>query len=406
MKDLKGWQMPLTKSNKSLLLSLCSVLLFPAFLNAQNNQNDQILSEDRLNLFEYSKEQNKENSSKLKKDWINPINLSYSKSYGDIYDSVKSSVTINQPIFKSGGIYSAIKYANATYKYNNFDIEIQKKELIKNVTTILFNLHIIDLNISKNEILLKNAKIDITRKKEQVLNGFLDTSFLDNSILEANKIKNAIADLLFQKEELNNNFSNLASGEYKSFNLPKLKITNKKTFLDENIELKKVKSDIEQKDYFKDITVAKYLPTISVNGSHTQYHERKDNLPSNTNVYSYGISVSMPLDVRTFNDIETQKIEYLKAKIDLKNKILEEENFYNTKIANIKMLNRKKNIAKEDYELYTSLLEIIVEEKEAELKTQSDVDTLSNSQRIKSIELKIYDLQEQIELLDLYSKII
>lgn len=393
--------MHLLKLNKSLVLSISSVLLIPIFLNAEDKK---ILSDDRLNLFKYSQEQNVQSSEKLKKDWINPITLSYAKSYGDTYsyDYIKSSITINQPIFKSGGIYSAIKYANTSYKYNTLDIEIQKKELIKDATTILFNLHIIDLNIKKNEILLKNANIDIIRKKEQVLNGFLDTSYLDNAIIEANKVKNTIAELLYQKEELNNSFSNIASAEYKDFELPKLTLANKKTFLDNNIEIEKAKKDIEQKDYLTDMTIANYLPTVSANAFHSQY---ENSSISNKNINYYGLTVSMPLDVRTFNDIQTQKISYLKSKIDLKNKILEEENFYKTKIAKIKMLINKKKIANDDYLLYNSLIEIIMEEKEAEIKTQSDVDTLLNSQRIKSIELKIYDLEEQIELLDLYSKI-
>lgn len=396
--------MHLLKSNKSLILYICTALLIPAFLNAQQKE---ILSDDRLNLLEYSQEQNQENSDKLKKDWINPITLTYAKSYGDLYDYVKSSITINQPIFKSGGIYSAIKYANASYNYNKTDIQMQKKELIRSTTTMLFNLHIIDFNIAKNEILLKNAEIDIIRKKEQVLNGFLDTSYLDNSIIDANKIKNAIAELFYQKEELNNSFLNMASGEYKSFELPKLTIANKQTFLENNTELQKAKSDIEQKDYLTDMTIAKYLPTVTANGSHAQYHDVEGSSTiSNKNVYSYGLSISMPLDVRTFNDIQAQKISYLKAKLDLKNKILEEENFYKTKMAKIKMLNNKKKIAEDDYKLYNSLLDIIMEEKEAQIKTQSDVDTLLNSQKIKSIELKIYNLEEQIELLDLYSKII
>ena len=70
------------------------------------------------------------------------------------------------------------------------------------------------------------------------------------------------------------------------------------------------------------------------------------------------------------------------------------------------MIDNKKSIAKSDYELYDSLISIIMEEKEAQIKTQSDVDTLINSQKVKAIELKIYDLEEQIELLDLYSKIV
>ena len=132
----------------------------------------------------------------------------------------------------------------------------------------------------------------------------------------------------------------------------------------------------------------------------------KKNRISNENTYSYGVSVSMPLDIRAFNDIEVEKINYLSSKLNLKNIELEEKNFYKTKLSKLKMLENKRKIALDDYKLYDSLLEVIIEEKNAELKTQSDVDILQNSQKIKSIELKIYELERQIELLDLYSKIV
>jgi len=384
---------------------LSSLLLFislPLCLNAQEQES--ILSKDRLDLFKYSQEQNEENSAKLKKDWINPITLTYAKSYGEKYDTSRSMVSINQPIFKSGGIYNAIKYANATYEYTNVDIQIQKKELIKSAVTMLFNLHILDLNIKKAKLQLKNAQIDIIRKKEQVLNGFLDTSYLDNAILDANQIKNNLVDLEYQKQELNYNFSSIASGDYKSFDLPKLTLTDKKSFIDNNLELIKAKNDVNQKDYYANMTIAKYLPTLNASMDYTKYHDTDNNPSLDEESQTYGISVSMPLDVRTFNDIQTQRIEYLKTKLNLKNLVLEEENYYKTKLAKIEMINQKKKIAKEDYELYDSLLKIINEEKEAELKTQSDVETLFNSQKVKAVELEIYKLEEQIELFDIYSK--
>lgn len=391
---------------KSAKLTLLGLLILPSFLSAQKSEPDEkILSKDRLNIFKYNQEENEQSSSKLKKDWINPINLSYSKDKSDTSNTIKSAISISQPLFKSGGIYSAIKYAGATYKYNTLDIELQKKELIKEATTMLFNLHITTLNIKKSELLLKNANIDVDRKKEQVIHGFLDTSTLDNAILDANEIKNQLADLYYQKEELIYNFSNIASGDYRSFELPILKLVDEKAFLKENLELSKARADVEQQDYYKDMIMSNYLPSLSVEANHTQYHEDKHNDIQNENIYSYGLSLSMPLDVRAYNDIQSQRINYLTKKLNLKNTELEEKNFYRTKLSRLKMLENKKTIAKEDYKLYNSLLEIIIEEKNAEVKTQSDVDTLANSQKIKSIELKIYELEKQIELLDLYAKI-
>ena len=314
--------MHLQKLSRFFLISLFSV----NFLSA-NEVDENILSQDRLNIINFNKKQNEENSSKLKKDWINPITLSYSKSYTDTYDTAKSMISINQPIFKSGGIYSAIKYATSNFKYNSLDIETQRKELIKQATSTLFNLHILDLNIKKNELLLKNANIDIQRKKEQVLNGFLDTSYLDNAILDANTVKNSLADLYYQKEELENNFNNLSNKKYKEFMLPILSLTNKETFLDNSLELAKAKADINQKDYLKDMTISQYLPSLNVNLDYTHYHDTDNNYNLDKNSETYGLSVSMPLDVRTFNDIESQRIEYLKAKLNLNTTILEEQKF-------------------------------------------------------------------------------
>ena len=113
----------------------------------------------------------------------------------------------------------------------------------------------------------------------------------------------------------------------------------------------------------------------------------------------------MAIDTETKNIIQNTRIDYLKAKLDFDNVILEQENFFKSKLSKIKMIDSKISIAKNDYELYNSLLDVIMEEKEAELKTQSDVDTLLNSKKIKALELKILDLEKQVELLDIYSKI-
>lgn len=168
--------------------------------------------------------------------------------------------------------------------------------------------------------------------------------------------------------------------------------------------LLKAQADINQKDYFIGITRARFLPSVNAKIDYTRYHDTDDNQNINEETKNYGISITMPLDVKAFNEVESERINYLRAKLDLKNKILEETNLFKTKLSKIKMINRKKD-AKDDYKLYDSLLQIIIEEKNAELKTQSDVDTLANSQKIKAIELSIYELEEQIELLDLYSRI-
>ncbi|WP_404318869.1 TolC family protein [Malaciobacter canalis] len=390
---------------KSLRKGLLFSSLLPIILSANANEN--ILSQDRLKQFELSEKKVIEDSSKLKKDWINPITLSYTKIDGEYTDSEKSVIRVDQPIFKSGGIYKAIKYANANEKYSNLDIDLQRKNLIKDAYETLYNINKIELEIKKANYVVKNAQIDVIRKKEQVLNGFLDTSFLDNAILDANTAKKNLIDLKYQKNELINSFNNLASKDYKLFSLPTFELVSKKEFLNKNLELSKAKADIQTKYEYKGMTLAKYLPTVSATFDYTKNHKFT---PTNANtnddsIHNVGISISMPLDVRTFNDIESTQIDYLKAKLSLKNKILEEQNFFKTKLEKIKTIEEKIEITKDDYELYNSLLDTIVEEKNAGLKTKSDVDTLLNSSMVKKIELKVYELEKQIELLKLYAKI-
>ena len=400
MKDLKDYMM-LSKPSKLLVTLLLSTSY--GFAN-----DAAILSQDRLDIFKYQKEQNQEDSAKLKKDWINPITYKYSHDYAeDDVDSKKSYISINQPIFKSGGIYNAIRYASHLEKYNNLDIQLRQKTMIKDATSLLFQIHKAKYTIQKQKLLLANAKIDIQRKKEQVLNGFLDTSFLDEAILEANSRKNSLVELEYSQFELIQNFNNLASKEYTAFELPQLKLIQQERFMSKNLEVLKQQRDIEVKDKYYYMTIAKYLPTFNFTYDYTKYHEIKNSASYNNgdNNEQYGFNVTIPLDVRIKNDIQSNKIAYLIAKTNLETTKLEQENHFKKVRAKLKMLEAKINIAKEDYTLYNSLLEVINQEYQAQLKTKSDVDTLVNSQKMKLLDSKIFEMERQIELLELYSKL-
>lgn len=389
--------MPYLKFNL-LLLFLCTQVLLA--------KEEDILSPNRLKVFKYEEKQNIEDSNKLKKDWINPIIYTYSQNYGEVYDTSRSAISISQPIFKSGGIYAAISYANSLKKYSHLKINLQKKEMIKDATILLFQINKANLSIKRRELLLKNASIDVERKKEQVLNGFLDTSFLDNAILLANLNKNLLAELKYSKLEFINSFSNLASADYDNFTLPTLKLINKDEYLNNNINIQQSTYNVKNLYELKNITIAKYLPSISATYDYTKYHDIDNNKAlSKSETGNYGLKIEVPFNVGSLNDIESAKLLYLKSKVNKENLILEQKNFFKSKEAKIKMIEEKMGIAKSDYILYNSLLRIIREEQSAGLKTKSDVDTLKNSQEVKSVELKILDYEKQIELLELYAHI-
>ncbi len=396
--------MHLIKSNKVKLL-LCSLIF--SNLYAQNQTFDEnIISEKRLKNFDLTKEQIQEDSSKLKKDWINPITYQFSNNLGEEYKTQKSMISINQPIFQSGGIYQAIKYADNSYKYANLDLEKQKKELIKEALNLLFMIEKTNLNIQKAQYTLANAKIDVNRKKEQVLNGFLDASYLDDSLLTLNTTKHNLVDLKYQKQELINNFNNISSNDYTKFELPTFIIFSEKEFLENNIDLKQIEADVDKKGNYSYMTMAKYLPSVSAFYNYSKYHDTDNNIKlTKENEQTFGVNVTVPFDSRTFNDVQSKRIDYLKSKLNLENSLDDEKTFFKTKLEKIAMLEERLQITKDDLEVYDSILKIINEEKQAQIKTQSDLETLQNSQKIKSLDLKIYEIDKQLELLEMYAKL-
>ena len=396
--------MHLIKSSKVKLL-ICSLISINLF--ASNEAfNEKIISDKRLENFNLTKEQIEQDSSKLRKDWINPVTYQYKKNLGEEYETAQSIISINQPIFQSGGIYKAIKYADSTYDYASLELDQQKKDLITQALNLLYGIEKTNLNIQKAKYTLENAKIDVNRKKEQVLNGFLDASYLDDALLTLNTTKHNLVDLKYQKQDLINSFNNISSADYTKFELPLFKIFNEKEFIENNIELKKLEADIEKKGNYSYMTMAKYLPSLNAFYTYSKYHDTDNNIKlTKENDQTFGLSLNVPLDSRTFNDIESKKIDYLKSKLNFENSLDDEKTFFKTKLEKISMLEERLQITREDLEVYDSILKIINEEKQAQIKTQSDVDTLQNSQKIKSLDLKIYEIEKQLELLELYAKL-
>ena len=78
-----------------------------------------------------------QDSEARKYEWIKPVNFNYGYTdNNEIVGSIpkytsKSSITIDQPIFKSGGIESTMKYAENLKASSSLSIEQRKKELIK-----------------------------------------------------------------------------------------------------------------------------------------------------------------------------------------------------------------------------------------------------------------------------------
>jgi len=366
----------------------------------------EILSKTQQDILKNEKKQNKKSSSKLEFDWVNPINLSYTHTKSDQTSPSQTSdiwsISLNQPIFRSGGIYYAVQYAKANREFLKLSTSLKEKSLLKTAFVTLLSLKNIDLQIKKQKLLIQNAKIDITRKKEQYLSGVLDSSFLDNAIISKNRLEISLLDMKSTKADLLKTFHTLSSLDYKSVTLPHLKLINIDNFIKKNILIKNYRANIRQLNYLKKMTIANYFPTVSL---FANYNSSKiDYLRTQKDSYKrYGISISMPIfDINRGKDIELQKLKYLKSKLQLIDKRDSELELYKSIVKKIKLYKKKIQLAVEEEKLYASLLKTTKDLYSGGEKTIFDVQTMQNSLKSTKLDKIIYQNDLDIELFKLY----
>ncbi len=364
----------------------------------------EILSEAQKSSLELQKEKAVQDSEATKYQWLKPINLNYTYTdYNEIptqkYDS-KSYIMISQPIFKSGGIESTMKYAENIKSSSKISIESAKKKLIKDAYELVYNIKKIDLQIAQQKLSLDNARIDLRIKKESVTNGLLDISFLNNAILTKNSLNTKLLELEFTKMQYINNFKNISTLDPYKVELPILSKVERQEFDEKNLEILKTQIDIESKKDQEDITKSNYLPSVSINGKYSIDHKASEDTTSFT-----GFEINIPLDYNYYAKTGAAKAEYLKSKQDLEILKTKEDNFFKTQELKIAMLDSKLTLTKENIGVYNDLLAQNKELASVGIKTVDDVQVIRNSRDGEKLNLEIFEIEKQIELLEIYGKI-
>jgi outer membrane protein TolC len=397
----------------NLLTLLCLSSSSFLFANENNISLDSFISNYKNKQFEYDYEKSEAESSKLRDSWIAPLrlNYNYSKSNPYITEQLNESAAIrmNQPIFQSGGIYYGIKFANASKLYTDVSIDVAKRKMIKDAISILMQIKQTIMKEKKQRLQIKNSEINLLQKKEQYLSGQLDSGFLDNAIIQKNIVTETLYDIQTNKQRLINRFEALSDLNYKSVAVLHLDPITKEEFLKHNIVLQKSDAEIDKNRYAKDIRVAKYLPSINVtagyNWQKTSNQKFSPTFPAFSNeldYYDYGFRVSFPIDLNTFRDIESAKVDYLKSQVVRMDKKRELTALYKQVMRNIENFNKKIKLSRENKKLYKKLLKDTKKLYAAGYKTKYDVNTLSNSLKIQTLDTKIYEMDKQLELLNLY----
>ncbi len=391
--------------NLTASLLLCSLVVEALVVEA----SDAPLSALKQEQIDIDKSIDAKKASNLKYDWINPIVASYSYAVSDQYAQENKSryfrISLDQPIFKSGGIYFAIKYSHASKTFAQIATSLKEHNLIKSLYDTVLSLQRIDLQIEKLRLQIANSLMDIARKREQFESGVLDSSFLDAAILSKSAQEQLLLDNKQKRFALLQTFKNLSDIDYKEVRLPHFEMVDKEEFIAKNLELQSAQAQKAQARYLKNMTISNYLPTLSLFGD---YSNRKDSFrlfKQNNESKNYGLRLSMPLlDVNRGRNIEIKKLEYLKSQIMLKDRKKEIENSFKTFKNSISILEKRQTLAQNDATLYGALVRVARDGLKAGEKTKMDVDTLVNSQSIASLDAKIYALEIQSKFLELYAK--
>lgn len=393
---------------KKLLLT-CSLIASTALWS---DELGSILSKNKTLLFDYQMQSNDLQSDMLSKQWINPVMLKYTKRYSTQFVSgtTKSgnySILIDQPIFRSGGIYYGIKYAQALHDVNAAEITLQKRAMIGDAVSILFNLKKNRLEQQKTRYLIKNDIIDIRQKKESYDAGLLDSSFLDQAILKKSQDEARLLELELNFLELKQRFSLLSDKKPENLKLPKLKMISKVNYQNQNLELKRDKLQAEEANYNSKVTLAKYLPTVSLQGQYLDgdLNPLYFNPDLKERYYNYGFTVSLPLDINAFSDVEASKVEKLRAAtqvLDRKDMVHEEYQWIQN---SLRVLDKKIKLAKKDEQIYHNLYRVTKNLVEAGEKTNFDAEIMKNSLKIRKLDQQIYAIDKQVHLLKLYVRV-
>lgn len=375
-------------------------------LSLQATDGETFLSNEKLQNLELQEQKAQYEADYLQKSWLSPVMLTYSESendYNDITTRTKR-ISIDQPIFKSGGIIYAIKYANAVRDSSLKQVEATKRELISQAVELLFNYNKTKKQIQKQELLLENNYIDIKRKKEQYSVGLIDSSELDRALLEKNQNAITLLGLRESLSQIEQNFQKISDLKIEDATPPKLELVDKSDFVEYNIDYLVQKSSVQSKDYQTIMTLSQYLPQLSVNAQYSEMNTRAGTAANPIEQEQYGFAITMPLSFNSYDDVQRKRYDFLKSRSDLQDTKRALEKDYVKLIKQLEFVEKKINLSQEDAKTYENLVSQTKDQVYVGTLTKYDLETMQNSLKIKELDKSIYEIDKNILLLELYIK--
>lgn len=388
---------------KKIALSLACLAFF------STSYAQEIIKDKKLEKIEKTKQKESLEANLLQNSWINPLSINADISKSKSLDNTKGNskkayLSFNQDIFRSGGIFYTIQKGKLQDKLAdvNFSstMSLEKNEAYR----LVLNLQKSDFEIQKQNYLLENKKIEISKKQEEYLNGTIDIEELDQAVIEKNDILNQIEDLKTSKQNLIRDLKKISSISYKKIPIQKLELGKLEEFLDKNSTLIKqeLNNKITKKDL--DITNSNYLPKISLYGELGYEDNSISNLDDD--YYNYGVKFSIPIDFNMTKNKEVSRLNYLLSKVEHNLQKDEQEQFFKTTLENLASIDNKIINSNSSIKSYEEIYKLTSDLVEGFIKTKEDLKTIENRLSSSKLDIKILNLDKQILIYEIQKSLI
>lgn len=382
------------------------------YLTSLYGVDTSLLSPEKQSYFEQQQRQINFGYEKLRYDWIYPVTLkgsgTYEKSASSGFHNTRYnfSAGIAQDIFRSGGITYAIGYAEAKKQTDTLGMERDISDTYQQLFAAVLNYRKSAFQLEQSELKLKNSKIEIFLKQKQYEAGDLDITFLNNALMnQSSELKNNTA-IRFTLAQLRLDAAKLSDQPIDSIPLPTFTLVQKEDFLEEGWSIRYSKALRESTAQQYGQVKSSYLPKLTFIADAGLQRLDLHELPSNNytgNYYDAGIQLSVPLAYNGSATTQEAQTAYLKQQALSADTKRQMEGRYEQSLAHIESYQRMIAITGENLSHYAQLIGATKAAVDAGYKAGYDLQTLQNTKSIEELEIKINEINIQIELSSLHT---
>jgi len=371
-----------------------------------------LLSANEVSLLHPHKESIKKQSKKeieatyesQKNGWISPLNLSLSSTTSSSTDRTqKASISFSQDIYRFGGIKYQIAYAKANRRYQLTNLKVEDEAYYQNIYAYVLEIRKLTLQIQQAKYELKNKSFEIEIQKSKYKNGSADITLLNQAMMDKNRQLQKIITLQNTLVSYQQALAKITPIQASKIILPRFKLISKGKFINNNYAIKLNRLQQEIKKSQLNLTKSNYYPKIALSGE-VGYQE-VENLGATQfkdNYHSIGVNIRMPIDFNQKSNIEAKKLAYMQEVSKQIDTTINQEAHYKQILQTIENYRAYQSLIRENITLYQEILSSTHEGFKAGVKSGYDYKIMKNSFAIQKLEIRLYEIMIQQELLKLH----